>query len=737
MALGPRTKKPLPTEAAEYVAEPPPGIRIGIALSGGGIRSAAFNLGAIQAMQKHHLLESAQYLTAVSGGNYVASALMISAAYSDSDCENGIPQWAHGSPEERYLRQHTDYLAPGRAGRVWLVLSVVCGFILNYLPFLLCAFIAGRLAGWLLCQFGLTLDDLRFNALTEPPSIERLIVLGIAGALLLIALALVAYRRLTDGRRRVGDYGETHSEFIAPYLIMGAGLIGVCLVLPALAVLYRTVSGFVLSEVVGVGEGTFDDSMYGRVGIAVGWLVGSLVLAVAALVLSRRTRARGLLLVLSATAGAGLVLVPLLSSLEYSTRQGVRSRADVLGLVAAVVLVLLMAVMVPNRRYSMHLFYRERLNSVFALKRCRNQNGKIIAEPLGYGQQLKFSEIGQKLDGDGTSSGTGRLPKLIVCCAVNATTDEVPVGRFAESFTFEHDQCGGPRFGFQDTTYFEQPSGVPGTQLTLPSIMALSGAALSPMMGRFTYPPLRFLMALTNVRLGVWVKNPHHRSWNVEASPAQRSNGSLARAARWIWDGWREPGAFYVLREALGVLRFTHRYIYLTDGGHWENLGLVELVRRRCTHVLCFDATSDQAGAGLDIGRAIALARSELGADIELDPRPVLPAADGSSNEMVVEGVIRCPDQQEAKLVYAKAVLTAEASWDLFAFKARDARFPNHSTGQQVFTDEQFEAYRSLGYEAGCRAARLLNIPESLLAPARSVNVDNGQVDAGIPVPTR
>jgi hypothetical protein len=197
-----------------------------------------------------------------------------------------------------------------------------------------------------------------------------------------------------------------------------------------------------------------------------------------------------------------------------------------------------------------------------------------------------------------------------------------------------------------------------------------------------------------------------------------------------IVDGWREPGALYVLREALGGLNLKHRFIYLTDGGHWENLGLVELLRRRCTDMLCFDASADHAGAGQDLGRAIALARSELGADIELDPRPVLAGDDGCSTDVAVRGTVHYPDQQDGRLVYAKATMTSGASWDLQAFKARDGRFPNHSTSQQIFTDEQFEAYRSLGHAAGRRAVELLNIPPSQLADAASANGRGGRVPA-------
>jgi hypothetical protein len=249
--------------------------------------------------------------------------------------------------------------------------------------------------------------------------------------------------------------------------------------------------------------------------------------------------------------------------------------------------------------------------------------------------------------------------------------------------------------------------------MTLPSIMAVSGAALSPLMGRFTYPPLRFLMALTDVRLGVWVKNPRHQDFT--ASPAE-SKGPFQKIVSAVKNGWREPGALYVLREAIGALDLKKRFIYLTDGGHWENLGIVELLRRRCTHVLCFDASSDQQGGGQDIGRAIALARSELDVEIELDPRPTMPSAAGEpSLDSAVMGAIKYPGGQEARLIYAKATMPADASWDLKAFQGRDGRFPNHSTGQQMFTDEQFEAYRSLGHAAGLRAIKLLNIPPSHL----------------------
>lgn len=704
MALRPRESRPVPGYDEEYCADPPRGRRIGISLSGGGIRSAAFNLGALQALQEERVLSSAEYVAAVSGGNYIASALTISHAYAEPGAEDGHPLWAHGSPEERLLRRNTNYLAPGFAGRIWLVMNVLHGFVLNYLPFLLGGFIAGRVVGWLAHAAGIRL--------TDPPTWTVIVPLVIVALFVFGAVGVVALARSRDGRLGVREYGESHLEQWAARCIRFAALALVLLVLPFLAGLYGTASRAVLGVLVGP---TAFDAPVERFATAGGWLLVALVLTVIAVPLARLPRMRWVMLVMPVLASGALLLIPLLTSLEYAARHGIESAVDVLPPLVALAVVLLMSVKVHNRRYSMHLFYRERLNSAFAVKRRRDENGRPVAEQVPYTQRLPFSEVGDRLDEQGA-----QIPKLIVCCAVNVTSSEVPVGRFAESFTFTHDRTGGPRFTYQDTTRFEESRGPKGTDLTLPSIMAVSGAAFSPLMGRLTYPPLRLLMALTNARLGVWVRNPRHPSWNT---PTTSPQGRLGRLRAGIVEGWREPGALYVLREAIGSLTLAHRFIYLTDGGHWENLGLVELLRRRCTDVLCFDASTDAAGSAGDIGRAIALARSELGADIALDPGPTRPLDDGHSADLAVLGKVHYPDGRQARLVYAKATLTKALSWDLRSFQQRDGRFPHHAITGQIFTDEQFEAYRSLGHAAGRRAVELLNLPTSQLrSPKPSTN---------------
>lgn len=104
---------------------------LGISFSGGGIRSAAFCLGAYQALSRQGLFQRARYLSAVSGGSYIAGALTVAQGKSDAEALRGeAAPWSRGSPEEWYLRTHLSYLAPGLTGRLWLVVNFVYGLLL-------------------------------------------------------------------------------------------------------------------------------------------------------------------------------------------------------------------------------------------------------------------------------------------------------------------------------------------------------------------------------------------------------------------------------------------------------------------------------------------------------------------------------------------------------------------------------------------------------------------------------
>jgi hypothetical protein len=328
-------------------------------------------------------------------------------------------------------------------------------------------------------------------------------------------------------------------------------------------------------------------------------------------------------------------------------------------------------------------------------------------------------------------------PELIVCAAANVSDPGAsPPGRGVTSFTFSAEEMGGPLVGGVFTEEFvARLSRGRRRDFTLPAVVAMSGAAISPSMGKATRPSVRFLLGMANVRLGVWLPNPRRTESFVKMRTSLRKNvaeGLLAdvkaifRPSQFDADDRTKalesaqvkmrtmprPTPRYLLKELLGWNSINDKFLYVTDGGHYENLGLVELLRRGCTKVYCFDASGGtQLGS---LGDAIALARSELGVEITFPPGELERLTEAeASGEHATKGIAlaRCATgvlrytrsnpEVTGKIVYAPTVMTAGLPWDVQAFKRKDDVFPHHSTVDQLFTDQKFEAYRVLGYYAG------------------------------------
>jgi hypothetical protein len=315
----------------------------------------------------------------------------------------------------------------------------------------------------------------------------------------------------------------------------------------------------------------------------------------------------------------------------------------------------------------------------------------IAVEDAGVAVERDYRELFRLSDSTIATGPDGRSswPTLLVCAAANISdTAATPPGRAVTSFTFSATAMGGPLIGAVPTSGLENACDrTRRSYFTLPAAVAMSGAALSPSMGKMTRWPLRFLMALANVRLGVWVPNP------------RRLGTFQARAPN--------PRASYLLRELLGMNPLNSPYLYVTDGGHYENLGLVELLRRGCTEIYCFDASNDNFDA---IGDAVSLARSELDVEVnidyaalEVDRQSGLAQTDCVAATIVYPG----PHPPPAKLYYARLAMTQDTPADVVAYHRRDPHFPHDPTTDQLYTDQRFEAYRALGAKAARTALRL------------------------------
>lgn len=220
--------------------------------------------------------------------------------------------------------------------------------------------------------------------------------------------------------------------------------------------------------------------------------------------------------------------------------------------------------------------------------------------------------------------------------------------------------------------------------------MSISGAAASPNMGYHSVPSLALLMTFFNVRLGFWAGNPR----NCKT--------------------WTHPGPKFglaqLLRELFGLTNDNAKYVYLSDGGHFENLGVYELVKRRCKFILACDAGADPDYSFDDLGSAIRRCREDIGVEIEVDTTPLIPKSTGTNGDKsgkkqttqhCVVGTIHYdmadPEGGKGIFVYIKASLTGDEPADVLNYQTGHTTFPHQSTADQWFSESQFESYRRLG----------------------------------------
>ena len=234
--------------------------------------------------------------------------------------------------------------------------------------------------------------------------------------------------------------------------------------------------------------------------------------------------------------------------------------------------------------------------------------------------------------------------------------------------------------------------------LTLGMAVATSGAAVSPNMGAQSHPALAVLMTFLNIRLGRWCPNPSMPRFK-KASPSF--------------------GLRYLLEELLGFTNDKSDFVYLSDGGHFENTGVYELVRRECRHIVMVDAGADPNRTFEDVGNLIHKCRVDFGVEIKL---PLLPLfgqpGDFRSEDGSALGDICYRNGVKGKLLIIKPSLGVKKSEpaDIYNYAALDPTFPQQTTLDQWFDEAQFESYRKLGYdlceEAFSKRPEFWDVPE-------------------------
>lgn len=395
--------------------------------------------------------------------------------------------------------------------------------------------------------------------------------------------------------------------------------------------------------------------------------------------------------------------------------------------------------------FSLHLFYRNRLIRAFLGASNRTRKASPFS---GFGldddvplQDLcrNSSKVASNRDTDEPYNG----PYPIWGTTLNLTSGEVQLAwqkRRGASFIYSPLYCGwdyvppdlpgptedpqpdtNPQEKLSSSAYrgtgpqdqageYRKPAYTGRIGPSMGTALAASGAAISPNWGYHTTPSIAALLAIFDVRIGWWSGNPRHDV------------------------GWKKyaPHPQYLIHEVAGSIGDDDQFVYLSDGGHFENLGIYELVRRRMRYIIACDADADPGYDFEDLGNAIEKCRRDFGVEIEMrDVHGIRPSATysvasgkpagggkstgermegkaavelraGFSRRHYAVGKIKYPANagnaaMVGTLLYIKSSLTDDEPGDVLSQHQSDPAFPHDTTINQFFDETKFEAYRALG----------------------------------------
>jgi hypothetical protein len=370
--------------------------------------------------------------------------------------------------------------------------------------------------------------------------------------------------------------------------------------------------------------------------------------------------------------GDGASLLPFLDVIRGTT-----FRLTLAWMALLVLFTLFMAYIIGVNAFSMHAMYGNRLVRAY----LGASNEKRRPHPFtGFdtSDNIKMSDL-----------STSRNLFHIVNLAINIVRPSADnlqwQERKAAAFTVTRLHSGSPVLGYRSSSAY-------GKCISLGRAMTISGAAASPSMGYHSSPLVAFVMTIFNVRLGWWLPNPAtttpEHNWRRDEPPL--GFGSL-------------------ISEAMSGATINKDFVYLSDGGHFENLALYELVRRRCHGIVVVDAGADPDYQFEDLQGAMRKIRVDLGIPIEFE-QGSLPTPDRAKATKCHFAVGKiCYSVVDATgadgyLIYVKPVLSGDESLDVEGYAKIHAavkkQFPQQPTSDQFFDESQFESYRWLGYHS-------------------------------------
>jgi hypothetical protein len=688
-----------PTEIVEVPNKPGVYDTIGLCLSGGGIRSAAFCLGAIQALAEKDLLKRIDYLSTVSGGGYVGSAFstLLKRAPLSMPFKSGSDM--RDSADIQRIRDYSNYLFPnGISDLLKNAAILIRGWIANILIILPVLFAAAAL----------TIAFYPTRPTLDQPLIAGLSIFkghfGLTMSLGLLLIAIFALWAILVSLKVAAKWLHLRQWFLstARLSIIILAVVAFIELQPVMIQVFldpNLASGAVVS-------GSSPDWLSKLLGQVIAWF-GTIAAPLAAAVslfarilgnfIKRAENETGVMASMKKGLGNSIVYIaalalPVLLWLIYLTlcTWGIKPPAQgtpswvlwatslapslfgkppsVTAYAATAGIAVALSFLFSPNANSLHRLYRWRLNDAFLAKDSGAGAGEFSPDST---DRIKLSDL------------SSERPYQILNTALNihASHEVNKRGRNADFFFFSKLYSGSSATGYVKTSDLESVD----PELDLATAMAISGAAVSSNMGSESIRLLSPTLALLNLRLGYWMENPLKLG--------------LRR---------RVPLKWYLFLEMFGWLSETSRYVYLTDGGHIENLGLYELLCRRCQLIIVVDAEADPSMNFSALVKVERYARIDLGIRIELPWEKIRAqslavksgAGNASNGPHCAVGRIEYGKDVFGYLVYVKASLSGDENDYIRDYARRYPTFPHETTSDQFFNEEQFEAYRALGFHA-------------------------------------
>ncbi|HEY6763941.1 MAG TPA: patatin-like phospholipase family protein, partial [Candidatus Sulfotelmatobacter sp.] len=364
----------------------------------------------------------------------------------------------------------------------------------------------------------------------------------------------------------------------------------------------------------------------------------------------------------------------------WETVDHIGLRTKGIAFVACLVLGILFSLFFEINIFGLNQFYRFRLVRCY-IGATRWASGFRKPQPFTNfdgDDDITLSELSNDPENRVTSNNRARAegyrgPFPIFNCALNlsGSSDLALHTRHSASFSLTPLWCGADRrrVGYAPTQRFADG-------IMLGQAVSISGAAASPNMGFNTSPLVAFLLTMFNVRLGWWFPNP----------------------GKWFWD---YPGLnfslYYLLRELFGVADEKSWFVNVSDGGHFENLGVYELIRRRCKVIIVSDAECDEFLQFGSLGNLVRICETDFGAKIDIDVNSMRQQKGSFSLAHSTVGHVFYSNGSMGYIIYLKSSMTGDEDVGITQYRSLHPSFPHETTADQFFSEDQFESYRRLG----------------------------------------